>query len=111
MAYRGASYSGEFTNPVGTWRVAAVPHPEHPHEEQYVIQVFREEDREIDGVSGRFSYWEKHTSAPTFDDEDEAHDWMDAVEEKYEEDYDRYLEENRYEIAQMERYEQWRNEY
>jgi hypothetical protein len=52
-----------------------------------------------------------HTSAPRFDDYDEANDWIEAVGERWEEDYDNYLEENRHAIVQSERYEIWRNEY
>jgi hypothetical protein len=36
---------------------------------------------------------------------------MEAIQESYDEDYDRYQEEHHHEIVQMERYEMWRNEY
>lgn len=40
-----------------------------------------------------------------------AEEWIQQTAEFFEQDYDQYLEENHYEIAQMERYEAWRNEY
>ena len=52
-----------------------------------------------------------HTNKTVWKDEDEAHEYLESLEEHFEEAYDSYLEENSYEICQMERYEQWRNEY
>lgn len=46
-----------------------------------------------------------HTRGDVFDDEDDAYEWIDSVKERFEEDYDRYLEENRDAIVQQERYE------
>lgn len=48
---------------------------------------------------------------PGFEDGGDAADTISSMYEDFEEDYDRYLDENSYEICQMERYEQWRNEY
>jgi hypothetical protein len=42
---------------------------------------------------------------------DEMIEWLEGLQESYDEDFERYQEENHYEIVQMERYEQWRNEY
>lgn len=52
-----------------------------------------------------------HTKGILFEDEDTANEWIESVAESFEEDYDNYLEENHDAIVQMERYEQWRNEY
>jgi hypothetical protein len=65
--------------------------------------------------------WTVHTSAPKFyidefdndigEAEAAGYDWIENVQEKLEADADEYYEENRHAIVQMERYEQWRNEY
>jgi hypothetical protein len=52
-----------------------------------------------------------HTSAPFFDETEDAEDWIEAQSERLEGQYDNYLEENRHDIVQMERYEMWRAEY
>lgn len=52
-----------------------------------------------------------HTSNIRFDDADEAYEYIDEMNDRWERDYDDYLEENRYAIRQSELYEQWRNEY
>lgn len=111
-----ASYYGEFKNPVqvGEWRVASRPcavTDENPEGVEYFVEVFREEEREIDGVSGTFSYWKPHTSTMTWVDQEDCYEWIEAMEQRYEDDYDQYLEENHDSIVQMERYEMWRNEY
>lgn len=46
-----------------------------------------------------------------FGDHSDAVDTIEAVQEDLDNDYDDYREENRYEILQQERMEQWRNEY
>lgn len=54
---------------------------------------------------------EPHSGGHVFTEEDDAHEWIEATSEAWERDYDDYLEENRYELVQMERYEMWRREY
>ena len=51
-----------------------------------------------------------HTSGQRFEEEDEAFEYIEAMHERFEEEYDNYLEENRHAIVQSERYEMWRNE-
>lgn len=46
-----------------------------------------------------------HTNGRIFEDEDEAYDWIEAVKERFEEQYDEYLQENHDAIVQQERYE------
>ena len=52
----------------------------------------------------------RHTSAPEFDEPDEAADWIENVGDRWEDDYDQYLEENRHAIVQSERYEMFMRE-
>lgn len=61
--------------------------------------------------SGWKMEYRPHTNGIRFEDESDAHDWIEQVAEQYEAQYDQYLEENSYQIAQMERYEAWRQEY
>jgi hypothetical protein len=46
-----------------------------------------------------------------FDCPDEAYEYAEGLQEWYDDDYDRYQEENHHAIAQMEAYENFRNEY
>jgi len=52
-----------------------------------------------------------HTSGQSFAEYDDASDYLDALSERYEEQHDRYLEENREAIVASERYEMYRAEY
>lgn len=52
-----------------------------------------------------------HTRGIFFEEPDDAIDWIEAIQEAYDEQEDRYLEENSFAIAQSERYEQFRNEF
>jgi hypothetical protein len=57
--------------------------------------------------------WRKH-SAKWNDgsmDPDQLEETIDAMQERIEEQYDQYLEENHFEIAQMERYEAFMREH
>lgn len=45
------------------------------------------------------------------EDVTDADELIESIEQRFEDDYDDYLDENRHSIAQMERYEAWRNEY
>lgn len=103
------TYAGDFVNPTSSWRVAQVfdANGEYLHS---IIECHHSEEREIDGQTGTFSYWAPHTSGQQFEDDDQAHEWIENTEEMFERDYDDYLEENRDAIVQMERYEMWRNE-
>lgn len=100
------TYAGDFVNPTDSWRVGG-PNAEG----KYFIECHRKEEIEHEGQVGTFEFWSPHTSGHLFDEVEEAEEYMQGIEESFEEDYDDYLEENRYAIVQMERYEQWRNEY
>jgi hypothetical protein len=104
-----ASHHGEFVNPVGSWRVAH--RVTEVGADVYFIEVMRKEVITVNGNEGEFFYWSPHTSGNEWAEQEDAEEFIEATEAKYEEDYDEYLEENRYEIAQMERYEMWRREY
>lgn len=52
-----------------------------------------------------------HSSGKRFDEESDAWEWIEQMADSYEEMMDQYIEENSYQIAQMERYELWRQEY
>lgn len=110
-------YAGEFVNPANTFTV--VPNPDG---EGYTVAIKVSDSEtlrcllngEIDAAEASLRQsrgWRPHTSAPVFEEAEDADEWIDGVEQSFDEDYEDYLEENRFEIAQMERYEQWRNEY
>lgn len=52
-----------------------------------------------------------HTDGTQFEEYDEAHEWIEGVQIVLDDDYEDYYNENSYSIAQMERYEMFRNEY
>lgn len=52
-----------------------------------------------------------HTSGLIFEEEDEAYDTLESLRERWEEQYEDYLEENHDSIRRMEEYESYRNEY
>lgn len=116
MAYFHTSAS----NPTSDW--AVIPHPTEADRftigvevsEKELLRAIRECPDDAAAIleeHARMGGFRLHTSAATFDDEDEASEWLEAMEERWEEQYDDYLEENSHEIARMERYEAWRNEY
>ena len=55
--------------------------------------------------------YREHGRTPVSEDPDGCYEWLEALQQSYDDDYDRYTEEHSYEIAQMERYEAFRNEY
>lgn len=62
------------------------------------------------GCDGKIPTVRPHTSGLFFEEQGDAYDWIEAMEERYEEDYDHYLEENRHAIHQSELYDMWRRE-
>lgn len=73
--------------------------------------VFIREDRAADGSCPPDRKHNAKWNAKGFEEAGDAQETIDSMHESFEEDFDSYLEENRYEIAQMERYEAFRNEY
>jgi hypothetical protein len=55
--------------------------------------------------------WTKKPNTEGCDDPSDIIDGIEADREFFENDYDQYLEENHYELARMDAYEMWRNEY
>lgn len=94
------TYAGSFQNPTTDWIVKPVG-------KKFGVFV-RSTER---APNGSIPADRRHTSAPLFDEPGDAAEWIEGTAERFEEDYDEYLEENRFEIARMERYEQFRNEY
>lgn len=100
------TYAGDFKNPVDEFNVEP-----NPNGEGFVITVNVYCECGSPCCSRPKLGTRPHTSGKVFTDEDEAHEWLESLEQDFEEDYDNYLDENRHSIAQMERYEMWRNEY
>lgn len=93
------SYAGKFVNPTEGFFVKLV-------DDHYEVWV--RADRQEDGSCEPDH---KHTGAPDFDEAEDAAEWIEGTAEFFEQDYDDYLDENSYEIARMEAYEDFRNEY
>jgi hypothetical protein len=92
------TYAGEYKNPTEGWYIKKVGDK---------FEVWVRSDREKDGSAEPDR---KHTSAPTFDEAEDASEYITDKAEFYEEDYSDYLEENHDAIAAMERFEAFRNE-
>lgn len=105
------TYAGDFVNPTDTWRVAQKFDDKGEYLHSYIEVLRKESKTDEDGKVWHTEYWEAHTSGHTFEDDEQAAEYIQGIEEAFEEDYDDYLEENRHAIVQMERYELWRNEY
>jgi len=102
------TYAGDFSNPVNNMRVSLEPNTDG----KWFIECFRQESKtDTAGRVWKTEYWEPHTSGMTFDEPEDGHEYLDNLEETFEQDYDDYLDENRHAIVQMELYEMWRNEY
>lgn len=118
------TYAEPFKNPTEGWMVIPNPTPGLGEEETYIIGV-PIDPQEIISAAAKgdpeaqklaqdyidFKGYRPHTAGQVFKDAEEADEYLYNLEESFEEDYDQYLDENRHEIVQMERYEQWRNEY
>lgn len=99
------SYAGDFVNPVSSMRCSLEPNADG----KWFVECLRRESKtDENGHVWKTEYWSPHTSGHLFDESDDVHEYLDNLEETFEQDYDDYLEENRYEIVQMERYEMWR---
>lgn len=112
-----ATFHGTFVNPTESFCVR-----ENPDGDGWIVAVALTPadilsallDGEIDESEARLQRergWRPHTTARIFAESEDADEWIEGLHESFERDYDDYLEENSHEIAQMERYEQWRNEY
>jgi hypothetical protein len=97
------SYHGVFKNPTEGFYVNVCPDGKY--------RVWIREDRASDGSAPPDRLHNGKWNKEGFEEASDAEETIEAMRESFEEDYDDYLEENRYEIAQMERYEAFRNEY
>lgn len=105
------TYAGDFVNPTDTWRVAQKFDDKGEYLYSYIEVLRKKERTDEDGKVWKTEYWEAHTSGRAFPSDEEAYEYIEDIEQSFEEDYDDYLEENHDAIVQMERYEMWRNEY
>lgn len=100
------SYEGSPHEATAAWRVASAV---EDGAEYYFIEVPRPCDCGCPKCKG--VVYRPHTNGMRFEEASDAHEWMEGVQEFLDNDYEQYAEENSYAIAQMERYEQFRNEY
>lgn len=99
------TYAGPFKNPTEGFTVE----PTEDGKYRIVVDVICECGS--DCCSRPKTGTRQHTSAPLFDEYEDAIQWLEDLREYFEEDYDQYLDENHLEIARMEAYEDFRNEY
>lgn len=100
------TYVGDFQNPADSYFVKFI-------NDKYQVWV-KEQNRCDCGCPNCKAVVEsERPSNPLkeFADHEEADQYIESVQELFEEDYEQYCEENHYEIAQQERYDMWRNEY
>lgn len=100
------TYAGDYKNPTTGWFV-------QPVGDYYY--VFVRSDRAKDGSAEPDRLHTRHgdISDPQngFDEPEDAEEWIAHTEQFFDEDHERYCEENHHEIARMEAYEAFRNEY
>lgn len=99
------TYAGPFRNPTDGWVIR--PTGEEDADGLEIVGVYSKSERNADGSCTA------DTLIKTFagdDAGDDASEYVEGRREFYEEDHSDYLEENRFEINRMERYESWRNE-
>lgn len=105
------TYAGPFKNPTEGWTVEqyADDHPEHAGKYYVAIPVFCDCGSEC--CDRRQLGTRPHTRYDAFDEYEDAIECIEDTEQFFEEDYDQYLEENSHEIARMEAWEDFKNEY
>lgn len=92
------TYAGPFQNPTDRFYVKAVG--DH-------FEIYIREDRASDGSAPPDR---PHKGGMKFPEAGDAAEWLEDERQGFEEDYDDYLEENRFEISQMERLEAFERE-
>lgn len=101
------SYAGTYRNPTEGFFVK--------EEADGLFYIYVRDDRAADGSAAPDSKHTMHTRArspvPGFEEHSEASECITQLAEAADEDYERYREENHFEIAQMERYEAFMQEY
>lgn len=100
------TYAGKFKNPTEGWYVKPIGD---------LYYVFIRSDREPDGSASPDHLHSRHGDIEDlrdgFEEAEEAEEFIAGTHEFFEADYERYCEENHAEIARMEAYEAFRNEY
>jgi len=106
------TYAGDFTNPAEHFVVVQneADDAEEGDEPTYIIGVKDYCQCGSPCCSKPLLGVHPHTGGMVFADQDDAYDWIESLRERFEEDYDSYLQENSYEIRQMEMYEMFKNE-
>ena len=104
------TYAGPFKNPTEGWTVEQYPEG-HEHAGKFFVGVPEFCECGAACCSKPQIGVRPHTKANLFEEAEEAHEWIEGTEEFFEQDYEEYLEENSHEIARMEQYEAWKNEY
>ncbi len=74
------------------------------------FEIWIREDRNLDGTAPPDRACLRRGKPHHFAEHGDAVEYLEGQREFFEEDHDDYLEENRFEIAQMERLEAFRNE-
>jgi hypothetical protein len=97
------SYEGTFKNPTEGFYVKGVVNDDGSEH----WEIWIREERAADGSCPPDR---QHSKKEKFDDPEVAHDFILGTAEFFERDYESYVEENHYAIAQMERYEMFKRE-
>lgn len=92
------TYAGPYRNPTEGFYVKTVGDK---------FEVWLHFNREADGSAQPDR---KHTSAPSFDEAEDAGQYIEDLHSFFEDDYSDYLEENHSELAAQDRYEAFLNE-
>lgn len=99
------TYAGNYKNPAEGWFIKCIG-------DKYYVMV--REDRKADGSAAPDRLHTMHGRGKKpkngFPEHEDAQEWIEHTAERFDEDYESYLEENHHAIVQMERYEAFRNE-
>lgn len=100
------TYAGEFVNPTQGMRCSEEPNKDG----KWFVEVEERCECGHECCDKRILGYRPHTNGQLFDEPEDASDWIESLAERFEEDYDDYLEENRHSIVQMELMELHRRE-
>ena len=104
------SYAGNFENPADSFN--AIEITDGPNAGKFYIAIAENTGNGDGSIELRpHTMHGDNLDQSLFDDWDSADEWIEGTAQRFEEDYEQYLEENHDELARMDEYEQWRNEY
>lgn len=101
------TYAGPFTNPTKGMRCSETTNANG----KWFVEVEERCECGSECCDKRILGYRPHTNGQEFEESEDVVEWIDNLEQFYEDDYDQYREENSHEIRQMELYEQFKNEY